>query len=171
MIFHESIQNKVEDLINPFFKDMAVELIELNVYKRNNTFIIDVIADKAQGGITIDQCTEINKFISSEIEEEQMISEDYVVEVSSPGLDRPLKSKKDFLRAIGKNVRLHLTEAVSNKREHHGIIEDVEDENVVIKSQGKSSHRKQKNMQQGNDANNNRILIPLEYIEKAVQEV
>jgi len=145
------LNEQIEAMITHFAGEHSAELIEWNLKKRGSTVVVDITADRSNGGITIDECTSINKQVVRGIEEKQWFGDDFVVEVSSPGLDRELKTFNDFLRAVGRKVRIHLKEPVEGKVEHHGKITKVEENQVLI-------HK-----------NDQTITIPLEHISKAVQ--
>jgi len=148
---HSELKAQLEALIKQLTEELSSELIELNLKKRGKTVVIDIIADKLNGGITIDECISINKKVVESVEEEQWFGDNFVVEVSSPGLDRTLKSFSDFARAVGRKVRVHLEKPVEGKVEHHGKISGVQDNQILIQNNGKT------------------IMIPLECITKAVQ--
>ena len=148
---HSELKEQLEVLIKQLTEELSMELIEWNLKKCGKTVVIDIIADKLKGGITIDECTSINKQVVRNIEEKQWFGENFVVEVSSPGLDRTLKTFNDFSRAVGRKVRIHLEEPVEGKVEHHGKISGVQDNQILIQNNGKT------------------IMIPLECITKAVQ--
>jgi ribosome maturation factor RimP len=147
------LTDQLESIAVPIIGQVAAELIELKVSRHNKMIMINILADKPKGGITIDECAYINKMIVRAIEEDGMFGEDFTVEVSSPGLDRPLKTAKDFTRVIGKEIRIHLKEKIDNKLEHTGSMRSVNDDAVLI------------------EAKNNSITIPLKAITKAVQVI
>jgi ribosome maturation factor RimP len=147
----EELTRRIKTLIMPSIENSDAELIELNIRRQGSTAFVEVVADKESGGITIDECSRINKDIFQRLERAQVIGEDFVVEVASPGLDRPLKTEKDFGRARGWNVRVHLCEAVEGKREYLGFIQGVEENKVIIKIKQKI------------------VRLPIENIHKAVQ--
>jgi len=131
---HGELTEKIEALIAPFIEELSAELVELNMRQSNKTTVIDVIADKPDGGITIDEIIYINKQAVAAIEEKQWFGENFVVEVSSPGLDRVLKTSKDFTRARGRKVRVHLLDPIEGKIEHHGEIIEIKENKVLIQS-------------------------------------
>ena len=149
----EELENEIGAMITPILKEITAELVELSIKRQGKTFVLDVIADKLAGGITIDECAFINKQIVKTLEQECFLGDDFVVEVSSPGLDRALKTSKDFRRVRGRNVRLHLKQAVENKIEYQGQVADVAEDQINIVSQEKT------------------ITIPLDAISKAVQVI
>lgn len=144
---------EIEALISASIEELSIELVEFNIKHRRNTVVIDIIADKPGGGITVDECTALNKSVNRSIEKRQWFGEDYVVEVSSPGLDRPLKTSKDFARVLERKVRVHLLEPVEGKVEHHGDVVKVKENKILIKTDGGT------------------ITIPLECISMAVQVI
>ena len=113
----QKLTEDIERLIMPCIKKLFVELIELRIKHRGKTVIVDVTADKPQGGITLGECSIVNKHIAKKIEEKGLIEDPYEVEVASPGLDRPLVTEKDFTRVIGRSVRFHLLEPIEEKCE------------------------------------------------------
>ncbi len=148
----DQLAEKVEGLIMPFIKELSTELVELQVKHHEKTVVIDIIADKP-GGITIGECTSINKKVDRAIENKQWFGEDYTVRVSSPGLDRALKTQKDFIRVLGRTVRFHLLKPIEGKIEHIGEVADAKEDQILIKKNDKI------------------IIIPLERISKAVQVI
>ncbi len=147
----ESLAEKVEALIMPFLGALDVELVDLNIRRYHSQLTVQVLADKKNGGITIAQCAQLNRQIGDAIEVENLISGHYVVEVASPGLDRPLKTAKDFLRVVGREVRFYLSEPVDNKIEHSGFIKNADSDNVTI------------------EVKTSQLTIPLNKINKAIQ--
>ncbi len=149
----EELDNAIQKFITLLMNELSVELVELNIRRQNRVIVIDVIVDKPQGGITLAECSLVNQKLSQGLEGKDLIEEDFTVEVSSPGLDRPLKTVKDFLRNVGKNVRFDLSEQVEEKKEHSGIIKEVMESKIIVK------------------INKNLIAIPIITINKAVQVI
>jgi len=149
----EELDNAIQEFIVALMNDLSVELVDLNICRQNRTIVIDVITDKPQGGITLNECSLVNQKLSQGLEEKNLIKEDFTVEVSSPGLDRPLKTVKDFLRNVGRNVRFYLSERVEEKKEHTGIVKEVMDSKIIV------------------DTKKNSVTIPINLINKAVQVI
>ncbi len=127
-----SLLEKLEQLIDPLIKESNLVLFDLGLHQHHGTCRIEIFVDNPQGGITIDQCTALNRRIGFALEEQQLISQHYTLEVSSPGLDRPLKTKKDFLRILGQSVHFFLSQPVLNKLEHIAIVQKADDDAVVV---------------------------------------
>lgn len=149
----EELSLKIQTMIVPLITELGLELIELNLKRHGKVISVQILADKPAGGITIEECTFINRSLNRMLEEQNLISDDYEVEVSSPGLDRTLKTQKDFLRMMGRRVRFHLLEKIAEKLEHSGIIRAVSEESVIVETKSAT------------------ITIPLEKISKAVQDI
>jgi len=155
----EALINKIREVVLPIMEDMGLEMIEFSVNYRGKTIAIDIIIDYEHGGVSLEQCSLMNRQLKETMEEQQLIIEDYTIEVSSPGLDRPLKTSKDFKRAIGKNVRFHLRETIENKLEHSGIILEVRDGDVMIETKRRK----------GSSNGQFNIAVSLNKIQNAVQ--
>jgi ribosome maturation factor RimP len=95
----------LEQLITPILADFALELVDLELKGEGRRQVLRIFIDKP-GGVTLDDCAEVSREVSALFEVEDPIEGAYVLEVSSPGLDRPLKKLRDFERAAGKLVKL-----------------------------------------------------------------
>jgi ribosome maturation factor RimP len=145
------IYKQIEQLVSPLLEANSFELVELKVDYHNRTFMIEILADRPQGGITIEECAFLNKMIVAGIEEGQLIRDPYELAVASPGLDRPLTTEKDFLRVKDQKVRILLAEPVQEKWEYVGRVVDVFPAAVTV------------------TVKTDQIKIPLDKIKKAVQ--
>ena len=121
-------------MIEPIANKLELDLVDLNLNRRGKAIVVDVIADKPLGGITMDECTLLNRELSEELEGQDIISEEYIVEVSSPGLDRPLKTQKDFNRVMNRDIRFHLTEMVDGKLEYQGKLKEIIEDSVILET-------------------------------------
>ncbi len=128
----DALTEKIEKFIASFIGQAQLVLVELNVRPNRGNIAIQVLVDKPQGGITLGECTTLNRLIANALEQQNFIIESYVLEVSSPGLDRPLKTTPDFLRALGREARFFLSQSIENKMEYAGLIQKVEDDVVFI---------------------------------------
>ena len=141
----------IEKLIEPFFKEADVVLVDLNIRRHGGHVAIEILADKPAGGITIEECARLNRKINDAIEIQNLIGENYTLSVSSPGLDRVLQTNHDFRRVLGREIRVFLLEPVQNRIEYNGVVSKVEDQNLTI------------------DIGQEEILIPLQNISKGKQ--
>jgi ribosome maturation factor RimP len=129
----EEIQQKIASLADKVFEAAGMELIELKVAGHKNDVLIQVTADKPSGGINIRECAILNKSLVAAIEQESFLPpENFSLELSSPGLDRPLVTRRDFMRFIGQEVHFWLNEPVGGKKEVQGILAEAGELNLTI---------------------------------------
>ena len=118
-----SIHRAVTELIGPVFRENNIELVDVEYKKVGKTWTLKVFIDKNEG-VTVDDCQKLSREIEDLIEVHELIDVSYVLEVSSPGLDRSLKKERDFLRNKGKQVQVKTFSPVNNKKQFTGIIRD-----------------------------------------------
>ena len=121
----------IKDLVLPILEDRGVDLIDIELKGGSGSQLLRFIVD-IEGGITLDQCVELSREISDLLDTQDLIAGRYRLEVSSPGLDRPLKTERDFKRNLGRKVRINY---LSDQNEHQtviGVIELVKDNQVAI---------------------------------------
>ena len=128
----EDLAPTIEQMIEPFLTQKNAVLFDIAIHPYSGNIRIEILVDKPHGGITIQECSEINRQLGDILEEQNLISQHYVLEVCSPGLDRLLRTEKDFSRAIGKDVHIFLNVPVENKVEHEGIIKQIDSAHVTI---------------------------------------
>jgi len=121
----------LKEALKPTLDELKAEVIELTLKNRSGGLTLRLLADK-KGSITVDECALINKRMSSIIEDKGLIEEGYSIEVSSPGLDRPLKEKRDFEKFIDEKVDIWLLNPLEGKSFIDGKIEDAEEDKVSI---------------------------------------
>jgi len=127
---------RVEQLIQPLLQELGTDLVELKVNRSGPTMNVQILVDKVHGGISLAECSQLNREIGEAIERENLIGQHYVLEVSSPGLDRPLRTKKDFMRVVGREIHLFLSEGVAGKMEYRGLLREIREEHLIIGSTG-----------------------------------
>lgn len=137
----------------PCIIEAGAELVELTLKRRGRIYISEVLVDKESGGITLGECSIINRQIFHKLEESPILGEDFELEVASPGLDRPLKTSKDFARVCGRPIRVHLRTPVAQRLEYSGILKNVQENQITV------------------DAPQGQIELSIENIQKAVQEI
>lgn len=124
-------EKMTEELITPIIDAHHFELVDVEWVKEGSNWYLRVYIDK-EGGITVDDCEVINREFGDVLDEKDYISENYIFEVSSPGLDRPLKKEKDFARSIGKDVEIRLYKPIDKKKEFTGILKSYDKDSVTI---------------------------------------
>ena len=128
----ELYESKTEELVQPLVDKNKFELVDVEYVKEAGTNYLRVYIDK-EGGITIDDCETISRALSDLLDEKDYINEAYILEVSSPGLGRPLKKDKDFARSIGEEVDVKLFKPIEKQKEFSGILESYNDTEVTIR--------------------------------------
>jgi len=134
----QEVINELRIIIGDFLKNQNLDLVDLIYRYEGRDLVLRLMVDKPEGGITLGECACLNNEISRILDEKDILQQRYVLEVSSPGLDRPLKTKNDFLRCINKTVRFFLNEAINGRLELDGIITEVRDDSVYIDISGKT---------------------------------
>ncbi len=110
-----------------------MELVELTCRPQGGQLLVRLLVDRP-GGVTIQQCSAVNRRLGEAFEAANLIDSRYTIEVSSPGLDRPLVSKRDFERALGEELRLELNVEEGRHRELQGMLLAVQPEAIVMKT-------------------------------------
>ncbi len=133
----EQYEIKTEKLVTPIVEANSFELVDVEYVKEGGNYYLRVYIDKP-GGITIDDCELVSRALSDKLDEADYIKEAYILEVSSPGLCRPLKKEKDFKRSIGQEVEIKLYKPINKQKEIIGLLDAYDKENVMIKVEDES---------------------------------
>lgn len=127
----EVLLEKLKELISPILAIDRVELIDIVFKAEGKGGILRLLVDKPYG-ITLNECSQLNRDISEALDKSGIIEGRYILEVSSPGADRPIITEKDFLRAKGKRVRIITKESICGMCEHIGELTGVSGVIVTI---------------------------------------
>jgi len=129
------IAKQVSDLIEPILSEMGLELIDVEYLSDRGRWVLRIYMDK-DGGITLDDCAMVSGELGDLIDIKNFIEHEYVLEVSSPGLNRPLKKEADFIRVIGKRIKVKTRTPVEGRRNFTGILKDFRDQKLIIEYEG-----------------------------------
>jgi len=121
----EEYEAKTEALLQPMVDERGFELVDVEYVKEGSNWYLRAFIDKP-GGISIDDIEPISRELSEKLDQEDFISDAYILEVSSPGLGRPLKKDKDFVRSIGEEIEIH--RAINKQKEFVGILKEFNKE-------------------------------------------
>lgn len=124
-------ESMTEELIMPIIEANNFELVDIEWVKEGSNWYLRAYIDK-EGGITVDDCELVSRAFNDILDEKDYISENYIFEVSSPGLDRPLKKEKDFQRSLGEEVEIKLYKAIDKQKEFSGILDRYDKDTVTI---------------------------------------
>jgi ribosome maturation factor RimP len=138
-------EEKTEQLITPLLEERGFELVDVEYVKEANEYYLRVYMDK-EGGITIDDCVDVSRAFNEILDREDYISDAYIFEVSSPGLDRPLKKDKDFERSIGERVLVKTYQKIDKSKEFYGYLKAYDDSTVTIECEEKDMTIDRKNI-------------------------
>jgi len=123
--------DKIKEIIEPILQEEQVELVEVIFRREAGRQVLRLLVDK-DSGIKMLDCVRLNEKIGQALDQTDIIQESYAIEVDSPGIDRPFKSKRDYERALGRLVRVTLNEKISDKKEYIARLEEVSDAGVKI---------------------------------------
>ena len=127
----ESYESRVEAYLLPLMEENNFELVDVEYVKEAGTWYLRAYIDK-EGGIGVDDCEVISRKLSDWLDKEDFIDDSYILEVSSPGLGRPLKKEKDFVRSMGKLVEIRTYRPIEKQKEFCGILNAYDDNSVTI---------------------------------------
>ncbi|MFA5114580.1 MAG: ribosome maturation factor RimP [Candidatus Omnitrophota bacterium] len=152
-MYRDSVILELRGLIEEHLKGQGLFLVDLICRREGRNLMLRVLVDYPLGGIDIDTCARLNNELGAILEEKDIIGESYILEVSSPGLDRSLKSREDFRRCLGREAVFYLSGSVKERIEWRGVIKEIGEDGILIESSG------------------DEISIPLALINKARQIV
>ena len=127
----EVYEQKTEQLLQPIVDEYGFELVDVEYVKEGSTWYLRSYIDKS-GGISIDDCEKVSRRLSDLLDQEDFIEDAYIMEVSSPGLGRPLKKEKDFKRSLGEEVEVKTYRMIDKQKEFTGILKDYDEDTVTI---------------------------------------
>lgn len=153
MLTKQGIEDRILELSREPLEEFGVDVFDFHVKKSSTEWIIDMAVDKPEGGIKLDECVQINRVLINLIDQDGFLSDEYSLLLSSPGLDRPLKTARDFKRLLGRNIKFVLKEKIEGRGEWIGPTCNISDQQVTILVDGKE------------------ISIPFNSITKAVQYI
>ncbi len=143
---------KTEELAEPILKERNLELVDIEYVKEGKDWFLRVFIDK-EGGIDIAECGTVSELLSEKLDEHDPIEQAYFLEVSSPGAERPLKTKEDLATNINKNIHVKLYAPLDGEKEYEGILKSFKDDIVTLEYKVKTRKKE--------------IDIPYEKIAKA----
>lgn len=127
----ENYEARTEELITPIIERMNFELVDVEYVKEGGTWYLRAYIDK-EGGITVNDCEAVAREMNEILDREDFVEDSYVFEVSSPGLGRPLKKEKDYIRSMGKEVEIRTYRAINREKEFYGILSAYDETTVTI---------------------------------------
>ncbi len=148
----DTVNKQVEDVALPVLRELGLELVEVQYRREQNGWVLRLTIDK-QDGVSLEDCTAVSREIGQLLDIEDFIDQKYNLEVSSPGLDRPLKSMVDFQRFIGRKAKVKTIEPIGDEHFFIGKILQTEGETIIL------------------DVDRKEVTIPFSQVSKARLEV
>lgn len=139
LVARTAIDRRLADIVLPAVEAAGFELVRVRLMS-GKTRILQIMADRAEGGIEIDELGEITTLVSAVLDVENALEDAYVLEVSSPGIDRPLTRLKDFDVWSGHEARLETTELIDGRRRFKGTLQGIEGDEVLIEIEDKGEN-------------------------------
>jgi ribosome maturation factor RimP len=131
LVAKTAIDRRLAAIVTPTIEGMGYELVRLRLMggKRH---VLQIMADRPDGWIEVEDCAKISRAVSAVLDVEDPIASEYTLEVSSPGIDRPLTRLKDFERWDGYEAKLETSELIDGRRRFKGVLQGVEDGDVLV---------------------------------------
>ncbi|KHO62508.1 ribosome maturation protein RimP [Thermoanaerobacter sp. YS13] len=139
------IEQIAKDLVMPILEKNNFELVDVEYKKEGSHWYLRVYIDK-EGGITLDDCQLVSEYLSDRLDEADPIEHSYILEVSSPGLDRPLKKPRDFERNIGKEIEISLYSPIDKRKKFEGELIEFTGDKITILYNGERKEFDMKNV-------------------------
>lgn len=144
----EEYESKTEALLIPILEEKGYEMVDVEYVKEGNNWYLRAYVDKP-GGITINDLESVSRQLSDLLDEKDFISDAYILEVSSPGLGRPLKKERDFDRSIGEEVEVHLYRSLNGNKQYVGLLKSYDKNTITIE------------IEEGSEINLDRVNVSL----------
>jgi len=129
------IAEQISSLADPVVDALGLELVDVEYLTQGGRWIVRVYVDR-EGGVTLDECAMLSRELGPLLDVKDVIPHEYVLEVSSPGLNRRLKKEKDFVWARGKKVKLRTRNPVDGRRNFTGMLTDVREGDLLLEVEG-----------------------------------
>ncbi|MBW2102897.1 MAG: ribosome maturation factor RimP [Deltaproteobacteria bacterium] len=129
------IAEQISSLADPVVDALGLELVDVEYLTQGGRWIVRVYVDR-EGGVTLDECAMLSRELGPLLDVKDVIPHEYVLEVSSPGLNRRLKKEKDFVWARGKKVKLRIRNPIDGRRNFTGMLTDVREGDLLLEVEG-----------------------------------
>lgn len=130
------IHERVAELAAPLAKKLNLELVDIEYVKEGSQMVLRVYIDR-DGGIRLEDCEALNRVLSDELDRVDPIEESYLLEISSPGIERPLKKELDFIRFAGSAAQVKLYSPLNGQKSFTGTLRGFENEEILLEDEAK----------------------------------
>lgn len=149
----DSVLEELKIKIIEFIEREELEVFDIKMFYFQKQLSVKILVDYRHGGISLKECSDLNRRLGEYIEDNNLLDQSYVLEVSSPGVKREFNQERDFVRIKGKDVNVWLDEPVEEKYHYEGKVKDINDKKVLISDKEKE------------------VYIPINIIRKAKQKI
>ena len=136
LIAKTAIDKRLAQIVEPVASDMGLELVRLRLMSGNHP-TLQIMAQKPDGTMEVEDCARLSTAVSAVLDVEDPITDAYTLEVSSPGIDRPLTRLKDFEQWAGFEAKIETTEAIDGRKRFKGTVQGIEDDEVLLEIEEK----------------------------------
>ncbi|MBU5669075.1 ribosome maturation factor RimP [Peptoniphilus sp. MSJ-1] len=130
----KELKKEIYPLAEEAAKELGYEIVDIEFQNGSKHDLLSIFIFK-KDGIDLDDCSEMSRMIEKKLDELDILKNPYYLEISSPGLDRPLKTKDDYRRNIGNEVEVKLYAPMDNKKEFSAVLKDYDDQNIYLTSE------------------------------------
>lgn len=130
--------DRIKEIAERYGDERDIEIVDITFRRESQGLVLRILAEKREG-IKVSECEEFNLYLSDALDKEDVIQDRYVLEVASPGLDRPIKSDRDFERAMGKMLEITSYERIDDRKTHEGRLIGMDKEKIVVEHNGVST--------------------------------
>lgn len=135
LIAKSAIDRRLAEIVTPVIEDLGFELVRLRLMS-GKTATLQIMAERPEGGIEVDECADISTAVSAVLDVEDPIIDAYALEVSSPGIDRPLTRLKDFDTYEGYEAKIETQEMIDGRKRWRGVLAGIEGSEVLFNIEG-----------------------------------
>lgn len=126
----EEVVKKIEDIVLPVLKNMELELVDIEYLQEGGYWYVRIYIEKLAGDVSLDDCAKVSMAVEDDID--KLIDNKFFLEISSPGVERPLKKEKDYIRFTGSKIKISLKHKINEKKNFEGILSKFEDSTLFL---------------------------------------
>lgn len=126
----EEVVKKIEDIVLPVLKNMELELVDIEYLQEGGYWYVRIYIEKLEGDVSLDDCAKVSTAVEDDID--KLIDNKFFLEISSPGVERPLKKEKDYIRFTGSKIKISLKHKINEKKNFEGILSKFEDSTLFL---------------------------------------
>ena len=129
-----TVEENIEKIVLPVLKDMGLELVDIEYLQEGGYWYVRIYIEKMDGDVSLDDCEKVSRAVDEDID--KLIDKKFFLEISSPGVERPLKKEKDYIRFTGSKVKVSLKHKINDKKNVEGILTKFENDVLFIETEG-----------------------------------